>query len=355
LNPISTTGSRIKFIDGLRAIAVLLVVFFHFYFQQISEQGKYDVSPLFLQDIFRYGNMGVYIFFVISGFIISFVTFGKVTNWSYIWKFILRRQIRLDPPFWLTVVMGVVIAVVSVKVLNNNVHVPDALDVVTNVTYTFDILNRYDIIRVGWTLCLEIQFYLVYILISFLLQKWNVSIKIEAGFLYLLFLGSLLTLIVFGSRSSAFIVNYWYVFFMGVAVTMTVKKRLDTKMYFLFLVTPLSLLFLFPSLGVAQVLFGSITSLSIFLAFRLKKLDQWLSWRIIQFFGTISYSLYLTHCLIGNKVIRYLKNRMNWTPDNFLSTLLVLFTAFAISCIFAWIFYSIVERRSVQWSKKLTT
>ena len=58
INPIHTNTARIKFIDGLRAIAVLLVMLFHFYYQQISDAGAINVNPAFLQQIFQYGNMG---------------------------------------------------------------------------------------------------------------------------------------------------------------------------------------------------------------------------------------------------------------------------------------------------------
>jgi len=355
LNSTSISTSRIKFIDGLRAIAVLLVVFFHFYFQQIAEGGKYDVVPSFLQAVFQFGNMGVYIFFVISGFIISYVTFDQVTNWPYIAKFILRRQIRLDPPFWLTVLFGVIIAVFSAKLLHKDVYVPDAIDLITNFTYTFDIFNRYDIIRVGWTLCLEIQFYLVYILLIYFTGKWGGSQILKNLVFYFIFLFSLVAISFYGNRSSAFIVNYWYVFFLGVSVTMNIKNRLNDRVYILFLITPLLLMLLLPSLNIVPVLFSTMTSFSIFFVFKLKKQDQWLSSNWVQFFGTISYSLYLTHCLVGNKLIRFLKNALHWAPDNFGSTFLILFASFAISCIFAWIFYRLVERTSLHWSKKLTT
>jgi peptidoglycan/LPS O-acetylase OafA/YrhL len=74
-------------IDGLRAIAILLVVAFHAF-----------------PNLVKGGFVGVDIFFVISGFLISKIIFENLENRSFSFKdFYFRRIRRIFPA--LTVVM----------------------------------------------------------------------------------------------------------------------------------------------------------------------------------------------------------------------------------------------------------
>jgi len=344
---------RIKFIDGLRAVAVLVVVLFHFYFQQITGGGAVAVKPEILQQFLQYGNMGVYIFFVISGFIVSYVTYGRVQNVRFIASFIVKRQVRLDPPFWLAVLFGVALAFFSVRLLNTTVYIPSFNDVLFNVTYLFDFFDKYDIIRVGWTLCLEIQFYLVFILLVFFLNKYFQSKTIKLTAYFLIFILSLLTYWLLPVILNAYIINYWFVFFLGVSMTLTLKNEINEKLFFIIIAMPF--LLLFTEANPVPLYFSSATALLIYLSFRFQKHNVWLSSRFFQFFGMISYSLYLTHCLIGDKIIRLLKVLLNWEPQNIVSTLWILLFSITISTIFAYLFYICIEKRSVNWSRTISS
>lgn len=344
--------SRLKFVDGLRGIAILMVVFYHLYYLQFprNESGNFLHQ---VTNLAHLGKMGVYVFFVISGFIISYITFNKVTNWNFIGKFILKRQIRLDPPFWIAVLAGVLIAYFSVLVLNNQGYLPVTTDVITNLTYTFDITGHYDIIRVGWTLCIEIQFYLVFILLTFFIYKFSVG-KLWSGILYyILFVGSIVCLGLWGHEGDKYIVNHWFVFFLGISVTLYIKNQLESKFYFLTLLTPFVFLTIFPSINPVIVVFASFTSLSLSLAFKIKKENSWLSSRFFQYFGMISYSLYLTHCLVGNRIIRFLMVNTRWEAGKPLLTFAIVMCGFVMSCLIATVFYYFIEKSSINWSKRL--
>jgi peptidoglycan/LPS O-acetylase OafA/YrhL len=344
---------RIKFIDGLRAIAVIMVVLFHFYYQQISEAGVQQVEPLYLQDIFQYGNMGVYIFFVISGFIVSYVTYNRVRSLNYIANFIVKRQVRLDPPFWLTIMLGVFLAFLSVKVLHKEVYIPNIKDVFLNIVYLFDIFNRYDIIRVGWTLCLEIQFYLVFIVITYTLNRYIKSFRMRIGVYGFLFGLSILSFTFFHSVLAAFILNYWFVFFLGVSITLLLYNEISERLFLIILIVPYCALF--TGAAMIPIYFSTATALLIFLAFKFGRENSWLSNRFFQFYGLISYSLYLTHCLIGNKLIRLLKSYLEWDAQSIETTVGILMLSFAISTIFAYLFYQVIEKRSIIWSKRMSS
>lgn len=95
--------NRIKSIDGLRAISILMVI--------IGHAGA-TISPNFHQNYFlsTMGYMGVLFFFVISGYLITklmLIEQGKKGQIS-IKKFYVRRIIRIFPIFYvyiLTVVL----------------------------------------------------------------------------------------------------------------------------------------------------------------------------------------------------------------------------------------------------------
>lgn len=78
---------RIKILDGFWAIAILAVVFYHYFYRWND-----PVQPYFGADFFHYGFRGVPFFFIISGFVICYTLEGtdnKITFWKkrFIWLF----------------------------------------------------------------------------------------------------------------------------------------------------------------------------------------------------------------------------------------------------------------------------
>jgi len=82
-------GRRIPEIDGLRAVAVLAVVLYH-YFQAYPQHYPYGAGLLSWA---KYGDLGVELFFVISGFVITL----SLAHQPGPWRFALKRVARLWP------------------------------------------------------------------------------------------------------------------------------------------------------------------------------------------------------------------------------------------------------------------
>ena len=79
-----------KDIDGLRALAVLFVVLNHFKFE-----------------LFSGGYIGVDVFFVISGFLITKLIFSDLQTGTFSFKnFYIRRIRRLFPAFIFTIILS---------------------------------------------------------------------------------------------------------------------------------------------------------------------------------------------------------------------------------------------------------
>jgi exopolysaccharide production protein ExoZ len=93
--------AKIRQIDGLqvlRAVAVLLVAMLH------TSQALSPEAPSVVPD---FGSYGVDIFFVISGFIMSAITFrsDRPAGPGAAWAFLKRRLIRIFPIYWIFVIL----------------------------------------------------------------------------------------------------------------------------------------------------------------------------------------------------------------------------------------------------------
>src|SRR3981081_2415530 len=86
-----SSPDRLLSIDGLRGVAILLVLGSH-WFSDKSLIGMYPYGSNFLT-LFKYGNMGVYLFFIISGFVIALTLDTSASVPQFIW----RRFVRLWP------------------------------------------------------------------------------------------------------------------------------------------------------------------------------------------------------------------------------------------------------------------
>jgi peptidoglycan/LPS O-acetylase OafA/YrhL len=85
------TSNRLAFLDGLRGIAISAVLLFHIFARWPN---FYPYGDKYLNfPVFAYGWLGVYLFFIISGFVI-FMTLERCVNFR---EFILRRWLRLFP------------------------------------------------------------------------------------------------------------------------------------------------------------------------------------------------------------------------------------------------------------------
>src|SRR6476619_3658253 len=98
---------RIQSIDGLRGIAALLVVLFHLHLAVSRTATDWLWFPI--DWIAKNGDKGVDIFFVISGFVIAMSVSKGARTFGYFGRFILRRSIRLDPPYWSAILLELVL------------------------------------------------------------------------------------------------------------------------------------------------------------------------------------------------------------------------------------------------------
>jgi len=155
---------RFTLVHALRGLAALWVVFFH-----VSTAGHISglrsQLPSWADLFFSAGHLGVAIFFALSGFVITHSVAGASITASYIGRFALRRSIRLDPPYWASILFVVVAGYLSAQVKGEGFQFPTFPQTLAHLFYLQTLLGFPQINWVYWTLTYEIQFYLVLVLL----------------------------------------------------------------------------------------------------------------------------------------------------------------------------------------------
>ena len=114
--------------------------------------------------IARNGFVGVEIFFVISGFVIALSVSKGAPTPAYFGRFVLRRSIRLDPPYWTAILLELLLLHLTLRLFAGHpVTLPSTAQLVSHVFYLQDLLGYGNIVPIFWTLCYEIQFYAFFV------------------------------------------------------------------------------------------------------------------------------------------------------------------------------------------------
>jgi peptidoglycan/LPS O-acetylase OafA/YrhL len=329
--------ARFTFVDALRGVAASAVVFFH-----AVEGGHitelFNKVPSGFQTLLRHGDSGVAIFFVLSGFVIAHSLRTEQLSVTGALRFMLKRSIRLDPPYWAAIAIAILFSTLASMIVSNRpAEAYSAPQIVSHLVYLQGLLGFKQINPVFWTLCLEIQFYSVYAL---LLLTGSKTVLIEA------FLVSLVWPIGLGASAPGVFVEFWYAFLLGVGANCSWRNP-AARPWFLAYAAIIAVAAFYDSNYFALICCSTaICLLSVSVA---GSLTQLLNWRWLQFLGTISYSLYLIHNPITGAVFRvgFLLTGRNIYTEAFWWPLSLL------ACIgAATLFWLLIERPSARLAKQ---
>ena len=166
------SSKRIPELDGLRGIAISLVLFGH-YFVNIwhTIPGTYGA---YLQSALRLTGTGVDLFFVLSGFLIGGILLDKRTSGNYFLAFYARRFFRIFPLYYLVLCAFVLIAICfptsSDWLLKDPVPLWSYFAYIQN--YLMGARGHFgaNFLGITWSLAIEEQFYLTLPLLVWLLK-----------------------------------------------------------------------------------------------------------------------------------------------------------------------------------------
>jgi peptidoglycan/LPS O-acetylase OafA/YrhL len=157
--------SRIPSLDGLRALSIALVIISH-----LAGTTNFPFTPEQIQStVGEIGNLGVRVFFVISGFLITTLLMHEHSSTGRIslWQFYARRTIRIFPAAYFFLL--VVCLLDYFDVLN-----PHPWELLRAFTYTSNYgETRSEWLVHLWSLSVEEQFYLIWPSVFMLLGPAN--------------------------------------------------------------------------------------------------------------------------------------------------------------------------------------
>lgn len=314
---------RLAALDGLRLVAALLVVSYHYIGTQRSQLWERPNDQLFthLYGLATYGYLGVQLFFLVSGFVICMSSWGRTLR-----EFLVSRIVRLYPMYWVAVV-------VSFTVVYLNRPVADASQVILRPQHTLsDLLVNFtmaqnaigvaNVDQVYWTLWVELRFYLLFAIVVAMgvtyrrvlafCALWMIAVVMTGVFHYTIidvvvqpayapyFIAGLLLYLVHKFGSTPLL---WG--FIGLCLIVAQHQvLLDVRWTSTYIQHTLRWSY-------AMVIVGGFFALVAAVALGWMR---WAKWRWLTTAGALTYPLYLLHQDIGVIVIRSLRGVVSPWP-----------------------------------------
>lgn len=161
-------------LDGLRFLCFLSVFLFHSFHTDYTELKENPIYHFIKKDLFGNGNIGVNFFFVLSGFLITFLLIEekKLNGQINLKNFWTRRILRIWPLFYFCVFIGFIIfpwlKQLFGQIPNETATPLFYLTFINNFDFIHKGLPDASILGVLWSVAIEEQFYLVWPLILFI-------------------------------------------------------------------------------------------------------------------------------------------------------------------------------------------
>jgi len=287
----------------LRAIAPLLVFYDHIFGIKIREHGgsiivdkvdEFVLKPFgIIQD---FGFLGVSIFFIISGFIISHV----IQRESMV-QFILKRIFRIYPALILSIIVICILNLIIPSYSFKEWSIWDIGLSMTLLNYMF--VGNIVIQGVAWTLIIEVLFYISFVIVFFVTKSlFKAAIGLMVGVFVILLNSREL-----GDTFFLFSVSMSYLPYLisGIFIYLYYDKKISSSIFLISMAMNFSLIIfsiktiqpdflVINNSYLLSYIYGLVIA-GLFLANE-KKLT---APRIVVFYNNISYSFYLYHGVIG--------------------------------------------------------
>ncbi len=377
LQRVTNSGNFIPEIDGLRFIAIIMVLIYHldgFLMKELKgdycdEANHYINLHRFLQN----GYFGVELFFAISAFVVTlpFARYYLQNGSSISLKdFFWRRLTRIEPPYLISLL---IILGAHLYILNGEKFSDYTPSFYYSLFYSHGYFYHRDfqplVNNVTWSLEIEIQFYILAPLISYFLFKKN-----KMGMSLLVGLTLFFTMITkFPKPNIISLYEYFHYFLLGITVAYMKQGNIRWKLietlnvqYSQTLISILAfLLMIFTDItymGPLHTWFKLILScLQMFFMFVVfynllvsEHSKLWINATFFTVIGGMCYSIYLFHNHLIMSIGHYLlkiKLSSYFILDYFIIGLILILAVFLISTLF----FILIERPCMDknWPKKL--
>lgn len=342
--------------DTLRFISFFLVFLLHIPIDQNSILFYFSKS----------GGIGVSFFFVLSGFLITYILIIEKKNFRKISlkNFFIRRILRIWPLFYLMILFAFVTPYL-LSFLNfessDNGYVPDWI-------YSLLFLENYKMIIEGtfpntsplivmWSLCIEEHFYIIWGLALYYLPLKRIPLLVISSILIanitrvIYFVNDISFLDIFSNLDYfAYGAFCAYIFTFNNIISRLINA-LNKKYIYSLIMISVFCVFYFPHINlnwfslVEPTIFGIMFMLIIFFAIN-NKIILYKSGGIISKLGVYTYGLYLYHTIFVNLMIKIFQN----TSLEYKNTL-VATSSLALTILVSFLSYEIFEKQFLKLKK----
>ncbi|MGN6180545.1 MAG: acyltransferase family protein [Mucilaginibacter sp.] len=297
-------------VDYIRAFASLSVAVFHL-------GGK--VLP-----VLKYGWLGVEMFFVLSGFIIC-----KAMPPNYSLKmggrFITKRIVRIEPPYIISLIL-----LLTLNFLIGHGYHPGWDNVLLHIGYLNNLFNTPYLNPVYWTLGIEFQYYIfIALLFPLVINRYGK---------WLIILLSILPLFI--PIPAQVLWNFFPLFAIGISCFLFASNKINKALFAIFFIS--TTICSFWLLGWLETAVGVLTAGVLLMPLKYN--------RIVSFLSDISFSLYLTHDIVGSRLVVYVGTLL---PKTYLYKGAIFIAGVGVSILIAWIFYRLIEKPFFDKSKSI--
>jgi peptidoglycan/LPS O-acetylase OafA/YrhL len=297
-----------KSLDGLRGIAAMLVVIFHFY---SYPNGYYSTDDYSLyKKVAEIGQHGVSLFFVLSGFVITRILIHGKDDSQYFSTFFRKRILRIAPLYYLFLITWFFILPFIIQV--------PSVPLVNQLPYYFYLQNIFSTLGISlngpphfWSLAVEEHFYVLWPLAVFYIPTRHLGKVIGVSVVLVLLLkyvmiqnklpihdftftrmdqllmGSYLALLEVKGRFKTHSARYFLKFTLLTIPLALILYSLESHIHFAKELFKYSLLGIMFASFLATIL--SLKSTSI--------INRLLATRVLQYLGRISYGIYVWHVI----------------------------------------------------------
>lgn len=339
-----SSNGRIRELDGLRALSVIFVILAH----AVGAARIVSVPAALNQEVADLGALGVQVFFVISGFIITRLQMeerARTGTFSFL-QFYIRRFFRIIPAYWTYLLVIVVLAAWG-ELLLSPIYVFRSLLFISN--FWFPSFAEGWFCGHSWTLSVEEQYYVTFPFLMWVLLRGNRSwIIATLCFFYFLF--------VYSPRLGVFHINvsilpeYKYIV-CGVLMALYWEKFSSSLKGISAVLPLLAFCFLFFRSDITK--FSHVMDTYLILPMEAPVVaviiawvtqnpgpSAFLRWGLFQWLGKCSYSIYLWQQLYLAPASIYGKVRLS---DPWYGPMLLLVSTCAS--------YYLIERHMIRWGK----
>lgn len=367
-SPPSMERHKFESIDIMRGIAILMVIAVH-----TSQKIEGD---LILNAFYKYGQMGVQMFFVSSAFTLCYSAEIRRSKDEYLTNFYIRRFFRIAPGYYTGILIYFLLNVLcnTMNITSAWKNNDDPINILVNILFLNGLYfpANNNVVPGGWSIGTEMLFYLIFPLFLFVYKRLQnmrnsyliipvfaliFSVLVQYAFFFLT-----KNPIYFNNNGFIYfsILNQLPVFCVGMSLYFAFKngllKNIKTSTSLILFVSLSCLsgylmikgLPLFTFIYAITPFISAISFVFLFAFLQNNKVKN----KLLEKIGVLSYSGYLLHIIFAYYLTSFLSKKINFIQPDLVMVLLYLLTVI-LTFITAKMMYQFIELKGTNLGKKL--